>query len=194
MRTRSMTWARTGISAMAPACRRTLTTWDAEYANSDFDIRHRFTLSFTYAIPGKKGLRADAGRLGDSTPSSRCRVRNTGDRLIWEPMPLAPARCRSVHRPTPRSAGAFYGKTVGLQVDTGAGIPYFCRCQQLRLMCSSGNDRGWWHRRCGDRCSQSVRLLRPRQFGHDSAAAGTVRQHGPEHVPRYRLPRTSISR
>jgi hypothetical protein len=27
----------------------------AEYANSDFDVRHRFTLSFTYAVPGKKG-------------------------------------------------------------------------------------------------------------------------------------------
>jgi hypothetical protein len=26
-----------------------------EYANSDFDIRHRFTLSLTYAIPGRKG-------------------------------------------------------------------------------------------------------------------------------------------
>ena len=28
----------------------------AEYANSDFDIRHRFTVSLTYAIPGKKGF------------------------------------------------------------------------------------------------------------------------------------------
>jgi hypothetical protein len=27
----------------------------SEYANSDFDVRQRFTLSFTYAIPGKKG-------------------------------------------------------------------------------------------------------------------------------------------
>jgi hypothetical protein len=27
----------------------------AEYANSDFDVRHRFTLSLTYDIPGKKG-------------------------------------------------------------------------------------------------------------------------------------------
>src|SRR5271165_2259991 len=27
----------------------------AEYANSDFDIRHRLTVSLTYAIPGKKG-------------------------------------------------------------------------------------------------------------------------------------------
>jgi hypothetical protein len=27
----------------------------AEYGNSDFDIRHRFTVSLTYAIPGKKG-------------------------------------------------------------------------------------------------------------------------------------------
>src|SRR5207245_317451 len=27
-----------------------------EYANSDFDIRHRLTLSLTYAIPGRKGF------------------------------------------------------------------------------------------------------------------------------------------
>jgi hypothetical protein len=27
----------------------------AEYANSDFDVRHRLTLSLTYAIPAKKG-------------------------------------------------------------------------------------------------------------------------------------------
>jgi len=29
---------------------------NGEYGNSDFDIRHRFTLSLTYAIPGKKGF------------------------------------------------------------------------------------------------------------------------------------------
>jgi hypothetical protein len=29
---------------------------DLEYANSDFDIRHRFTLTASYAIPGKKGF------------------------------------------------------------------------------------------------------------------------------------------
>ncbi len=28
----------------------------AEYANSDFDIRHRLTVSLTYAIPGRKGF------------------------------------------------------------------------------------------------------------------------------------------
>jgi hypothetical protein len=28
----------------------------AEYANSDFDVRQRFTLSVTYAIPGRKGF------------------------------------------------------------------------------------------------------------------------------------------
>jgi hypothetical protein len=27
----------------------------AEYANSDFDVRHRLTVSLTYAVPGKKG-------------------------------------------------------------------------------------------------------------------------------------------
>jgi hypothetical protein len=29
---------------------------NGEYANSDFDVRQRFTLSLTYAIPGKKGF------------------------------------------------------------------------------------------------------------------------------------------
>jgi hypothetical protein len=29
---------------------------NAEYASSDFDIRHRFTLTASYAIPGKKGF------------------------------------------------------------------------------------------------------------------------------------------
>jgi len=29
---------------------------DREYASSDFDIRHRFTLSLTYLLPGKKGF------------------------------------------------------------------------------------------------------------------------------------------
>jgi len=28
----------------------------AEYANSDFDVRHRLTVSLTYAIPGRKGF------------------------------------------------------------------------------------------------------------------------------------------
>ena len=31
------------------------TNTKAEYANSDFDIRHRLTISLTYAIPGRKG-------------------------------------------------------------------------------------------------------------------------------------------
>ena len=37
----------------------------AEYANSDFDMRHRLTISLTYAIPGRKGYGQMAGRLGD---------------------------------------------------------------------------------------------------------------------------------
>ena len=37
----------------------------AEYANSDFDIRHRLTVSLTYAIPGRKGFGQMRGRLGD---------------------------------------------------------------------------------------------------------------------------------
>jgi len=37
----------------------------AEYASSDFDIRHRLTLTATYNIPGRKGFWPDAGRLAD---------------------------------------------------------------------------------------------------------------------------------
>ncbi len=33
------------------------------YANTDFDIRHRFTLSVNYAVPGQEGLRTTAGRM-----------------------------------------------------------------------------------------------------------------------------------
>ena len=38
---------------------------EREYASSDFDIRHRFTLSMTYLLPGQEELRADAGGLAD---------------------------------------------------------------------------------------------------------------------------------
>ena len=36
-------------------CLKTARIQPGEYGNSDFDIRHRFTLSATYTIPGKKG-------------------------------------------------------------------------------------------------------------------------------------------
>ena len=39
---------------MARACLKIPTT-RTEYGNSDFDIRQRFTLSLTYAIPGRTG-------------------------------------------------------------------------------------------------------------------------------------------
>ncbi len=36
-----------------------------EYGDSNFDIRHRFTFTTTYAIPGREGFRPDAQRLAD---------------------------------------------------------------------------------------------------------------------------------
>ena len=66
----------------------------AEYANSDFDIRHRLTVSLTYAIPGREGLRTSCGKDGSSTRSSRWKARSTGDRWTRERTRPAWARCR----------------------------------------------------------------------------------------------------
>jgi hypothetical protein len=41
---------RGGPLTQNPACIR------CEYSNSDFDIRHRFTATFTYALPGRDGM------------------------------------------------------------------------------------------------------------------------------------------
>ena len=52
--TRSTTWVRTGTLATGTASRKTNVVPQREYASSDFDMRHRLTLSMTYAIPGIK--------------------------------------------------------------------------------------------------------------------------------------------
>ena len=45
---------------------------NGSYGASDFDIRHRFTLSVTYDMPGKN-RRRNCWKVGSSTRLSRCR-------------------------------------------------------------------------------------------------------------------------
>ena len=66
---------------------------EREYANSDFDIRHRLTVSLTYAIPGRRAS-GRCAKVGSSTPSLRSKARSTGGQSTWERMPPELDRCR----------------------------------------------------------------------------------------------------
>ncbi len=57
----------------------------AEYANSDFDIRHRLTLSLTYAIPGRKGY----GQMLDGWEINS--ITTLESPQYWGPMDEGPA-------------------------------------------------------------------------------------------------------
>ncbi len=57
----------------------------AEYANSDFDVRHRLTLSLTYAIPGKKGY-AQTLEGWELNSIVTLQSPQTGERWMREPM------------------------------------------------------------------------------------------------------------
>jgi len=96
----------------------------AEYANSDFDIRHRFTLSLTYAIPGKKGYgQALEGWEINSittleTPQFWGPMDEGTDAAGIGPLPVSPPANSPIR-------WSFYGKTSDFQSKGGVGIPYF---------------------------------------------------------------------
>ena len=63
----------------------------AEYGNSDFDVRHRFTFTTTYNLPGRRVL-ASCWKAGSSTPSSPFRAPSRGPWTTTMPMgPLVSA-------------------------------------------------------------------------------------------------------
>jgi hypothetical protein len=94
-----------------------------EYGNSDFDIRHRFTLSLTYAIPGRKGFAQmmEGWELNSivtlQSPQYWGPIDLGTDVLGTGPLPVSP----------PASAPArwsFYGKTSDFKSGPTA-IPFF---------------------------------------------------------------------
>ena len=112
-RMRSTTWERTGISVTVPGCRRMPTTQGANTgaAISTFVTASPFrppTLSLARKVTGRPW------KVGKSTPSSLCRVRNRGDQWTREPMRPASVRCPSARQPIVQSAGTSSG-TEGLQ-------------------------------------------------------------------------------
>jgi hypothetical protein len=96
----------------------------AEYANSDFDIRHRLTVSLTYAIPGRKGF----GQMREGweinsiitleSPQYWGPMDEGTDAAGVGPLPVSPPANSPIR-------WSFYGKTSDFKSQKGTGIPYF---------------------------------------------------------------------
>jgi len=111
----------------------------AEYANSDFDMRHRLTVSLTYAIPGRKGF----GQLREGwevnsiitleSPQYWGPMDEGTDAAGVGPLPVSPPAQSPIR-------WSFYGKTSDFKSKKGVGIPYFphatnaaCEAQAVAL-------------------------------------------------------------
>jgi hypothetical protein len=98
----------------------------AEYANSDFDIRHRLTVSLTYAVPGRKGF----GQLREGweinsiitlqSPQFWGPMDEGTDASGVGPLPVSPPANSPIR-------WSFYGKTSDFKSQKGVTIPYFSR-------------------------------------------------------------------
>jgi hypothetical protein len=96
----------------------------AEYANSDFDIRHRLTVSLTYAIPGRKGF----GQMREGWEINS--IITLESPQYWGPMDMGTDAAGVGPLPVSPPANSpirwsFYGKTSDFKSQKGAGIPYF---------------------------------------------------------------------
>ncbi len=96
----------------------------AEYANSDFDMRHRLTVSLTYAIPGRKGY----GQMAEGWELNTITTLETPQ--YWGPMDEGTDAAGIGPLPTSPPANSpirwsFYGKTSDFKSQKGTGIPYF---------------------------------------------------------------------
>ena len=95
-----------------------------EYANSDFDIRHRLTVSLTYAIPGRKG---DGQMLEGWEINS---IITLDSPQFWGPMDEGTDAAGIGPLPVSPPANtpirwSFYGKRSDFKSQKGMGIPYF---------------------------------------------------------------------
>jgi hypothetical protein len=94
-----------------------------EYANSDFDIRHRFTLSLTYAVPGLKGH----GQLLEGWEINS--IATLASPQYWGPIDLGTDAAGTGPLPVSPPASSpirwsFYGKPSDFKPTT-TGIPFF---------------------------------------------------------------------
>ena len=96
----------------------------AEYANSDFDIRHRLTISLTYAIPGRKGY----GQMAEGWEINT--ITTLESPQYWGPIDLGTDAAGVGPLPVSPPANSplrwsFFGKTSDFKSRGGVGIPFF---------------------------------------------------------------------
>ncbi|HYM75001.1 MAG TPA: carboxypeptidase regulatory-like domain-containing protein [Candidatus Dormibacteraeota bacterium] len=103
----------------------------AEYANSDFDIRHRLTLSLTYAIPGRKGH----GQMLEGWEINS--ITTLESPQYWGPidlgtdaagtgaLPVSPPATAPIRWSFYRSGSANLGNPSDFKSGKGVGIPFY---------------------------------------------------------------------
>jgi len=104
---------------------------NGEYANSDFDIRHRLTLSLTYAIPGRKGY----GQMLEGWEINSITTLQTPQ--FWGPidlgtdaagtgsLPVSPPATAPIRWSFYRAGSATRGNPSDFTSGKGVGIPFY---------------------------------------------------------------------
>jgi TonB dependent receptor len=104
---------------------------NGEYANSDFDIRHRFTLSLTYAIPGRTGY----GQMLEGweinsittlqTPQFWGTIDQGTDAAGTGALPVSPPATAPIRWSFYRAGSATRGKPSDFTSGKGVGLPFY---------------------------------------------------------------------
>ena len=103
----------------------------AEYANSDFDIRHRLTLSLTYAIPGRTGhgQMLEGWEINSITtlqsPQHWGPIDLGTDAAGTGSLPVSPPATAPIRWSFYRAGTASLGKPSDFKSRRGTGIPFY---------------------------------------------------------------------
>jgi Carboxypeptidase regulatory-like domain len=103
----------------------------AEYANSDFDVRHRLTVSLTYAVPGREGYAQmlKGWELNSiitlATPQFWGPMDEGTDAAGIGPLPVSPPANTPIRWSFYHAGSAAYGKPSDFKSGKGVGIPYY---------------------------------------------------------------------
>ena len=103
----------------------------AEYANSDFDVRHRLTVSLTYAVPGRDGYgqMLKGWELNSiitlATPQFWGPMDEGTDAAGIGPLPVSPPANTPIRWSFYHAGTASYGKPSDFKSGKGVGITYY---------------------------------------------------------------------
>ena len=164
-----------------------------EYGNSDFDIRHRLTLSLTYAVPGKKGFGQMLEGWEINTIATLQSPQPWGvidlttgiagiGGLPVSPPQATPQRWDFIGKPSDFKSGSTPIPFFPGDADV-AGQPHG-KCRMQRTIASHGR-RNSWQRYC---IACNLWVLCQRYLHLDSAPYRSVWNDAAQSVPGRRLP------